>query len=207
MFEQRRRPGGEAGRGDGLRQLNATGRKPTRTLTKPKAKTEKPLTPASLERSALWHLQRRAMTEHELRTALQKKAKRAAAVHGDNDNAAAWIDALVERMRASLLIDDARVATARVASGRARGLSTKKIEMKLRDKGVDVDTAAAAFEHVDGDDGKSAADLDAARVYVRKRRLRDKDPQKALAALARQGFSFSTAKLALQPEAVGDDDI
>ena len=195
MFESRRRPGGEAGRGDGQRPT----KKPVRKL----ARVEKPLTTAALERSALWHLGRRAMTEHELRLALQKKAKRAAAVHGDNPLSSTWIDALIERMRSSLLIDDARVATARVTSGRARGLSSRRIEMKLREKGVDTETAGAAMVSVDGDN-KHDADLQAARIYVRKRRLRDKDQQKALAALARQGFSFSTAKLALAPEI--DDD-
>ena len=130
-------------------------------------------------------------------------AFRAAAIHGDNPLSSTWIDALIERMRSSLLIDDARVATARVTSGRARGLSSRRIEMKLREKGVDTETAGAAMVSVDGDN-KHDADLQAARIYVRKRRLRDKDQQKALAALARQGFSFSTAKLALAPEI--DDD-
>lgn len=166
-------------------------------------KQEKPLTAAALERSALWQLQRRALTEHELRTALQKKAKRAAAVHGDNPLATTWIDALVERLRSSLLLDDVRVATARASSGRARGLSSRRIGMKLREKGIDADTAKAAMASVDADGG-AVADLEAARVYARKKRLADKDPQKALAALARQGFSFDIAKRALAP--VADDE-
>jgi regulatory protein len=164
-------------------------------------KQEKPLTAAALERSALWQLQRRALTEHELRSALQKKAKRAAAVHGDNPLATTWIDALVERLRSSLLLDDVRVATARASSGRARGLSSRRIGMKLREKGIDADTAKEAMASVDGG---AVADLEAARVYARKKRLADKDPQKALAALARQGFSFDIAKRALAP--VPDDE-
>ena len=125
MFEQRRRPGGEAGRGD-RQTTQLGGRKKTARKLAP---VEKPLTAAALERSALWHLGRRAMTEHELRLALQKKAKRAEAVHGENPLASTWIEALVERLRSSLLLDDNRVATARAASGRARGLSSRRIEM------------------------------------------------------------------------------
>jgi len=134
---------------------------------------------------------------------LLKKAKRAAAVHGDHPQTNEWIEALVERLRSSLLLNDNRVATARVESGRARGLSSRRIAMKLREKGVDTETAKEAMATVDGDN-TGDADLEAARVYARKKKLAAKDPQKALAALARQGFSFATAKKALLP--VDDDE-
>ena len=187
-----------------------SGRDARRPATRTAPKPEPVLTPAGLERSALWHLQRRALTEHELRTALGKKVKRAAAEHGATDDAGTWIDALVARLRDSLLVDDDRVARARVDSGRARGLSKRRIADKLRQKGVSADVAKAAIDAVDAvnddvhDDGvEHNPDLDAARILVRRRRLRDKDPQKALAALARQGFSYAIAKRAL---AVDDDD-
>lgn len=186
------------------------GRNARRPAKRAAPKPEPALTPAGLERSALWHLQRRALTEHELRTALGKKVKRAAAEHGPTDDAGTWVDALVARLRDSLLVDDDRVARARVDSGRARGLSKRRIADKLRQKGVSADVAKAAIEAVDAvdadvhDDGvEHNADLDAARILVRRRRLRDKDPQKALAALARQGFSYAIAKRAL---AADDDD-
>lgn len=190
-----------------------SGRDSRRPATRTAPKPEPVLTPAGLERSALWHLQRRALTEHELRTALGKKVKRAAAEHGPSDDAGTWIDVLVARLRDSLLVDDDRVARARVDSGRARGLSKRRIADKLRQKGVSADVAKAAIEAVDAvaavaddlhDDGvEHNPDLDAARILVRRRRLRDKDPQKALAALARQGFSYAIAKRAL---AVDDDE-
>ena len=186
------------------------GRNARRPAKRVAPKPEPALTPAGLERSALWHLQRRALTEHELRTALGKKVKRAAAEHGPTDDAGTWVDALVARLRDSLLVDDDRVARARVDSGRARGLSKRRIADKLRQKGVSADVAKAAIDAVDAvdadvhDDGvEHNADLDAARILVRRRRLRDKDPQKALAALARQGFSYAIAKRAL---AADDDD-
>jgi len=191
------------------------GRPPRGQAKRAGPRPEPPLTPAGLERSALWHLQRRALTEHELRTALGKKVKRAAAEHGASVDAAGWIDALVARLRDSLLVDDDRVARARVDSGRARGLSKRRIADKLRQKGVSADVAKAAIEAVDGNDARNASsladddaaggvernpDLEAARILVRRRRLRDKDPKKALAALARQGFSYDIAKRALAPD-------
>jgi SOS response regulatory protein OraA/RecX len=63
--------------------------------------------------------------------------------------------------------------------------------------------AKEASHHVDDDafDGvPHNPDLEAARILVRRRRLRDKDPKKALAALARQGFSYGIAKRALAPD-------
>jgi regulatory protein len=149
----------------------------------------KPLSKASLERSALWHLGRRALTVDELRTRLEKKAKR----HPPCADAPAWIDALLVRLAESLLVDDRRVAEARVHSGRARGLSKRRIEQKLR--GVDEDVRAAAFNAVDVD---ADAELAAARTFAQKKKLHQKDRQKALASLARQGFSFAVAKRALE---------
>ena len=185
------------------------GRPPRGQAKRAGPRPEPPLTPGGLERSALWHLQRRALTEHELRTALGKKVKRAATAHGPTDDAHGWIDALVARLRDSLLVDDDRVARARVDSGRARGLSKRRIADKLRQKGVTADVAKAAIDAVDAKEASHHADddaldgvphnpdLDAARILVRRRRLRDKDPKKALAALARQGFSYDIAKRAL----------
>jgi regulatory protein len=83
------------------------------------------------------------------------------------------------------------------------GKSSRIITMKLRNRGVDADTITDVLIHTDEDEGGSKhADVVAARIYVRKRKLRDKDPHKALAALGRQGFSFDVAKRAL----ANDDD-
>jgi regulatory protein len=160
------------------------------------ARPERPLTPAALERSALWHLSRRACTTAQLRAALQKKAARAAAVHGPCAEAAAWIDALVVRLQGSLLLDDARVAQAKAASGRAAGRSGRAVRQRLRRQGVDDATAAAALASVDGDaDGD--AELAAAVLWARRKGLQRKERHKALAALARQGFAFAVAQRAL----------
>lgn len=183
------------------------------------------MTPIGLERSAAWHLTRKAMTEAELKTALLKKVRRARLVHGEEPQALEWVEALMERLRSSLLLDDARVAHARVESGRARGLSTRLLQQKLRRQGLTEDVVATAFSEVDDrskgdqggfgqgihddDDEDLPPDLRAACIYGRRRRLTNKDPQKALAALARQGFSFDIAKRALarlqEEEAVDGD--
>lgn len=196
MDERRRRP-------------QARGQRPGQH---PGQRRERPLTPGGLERSAAWHLTRKAMTEAELRTALEKKARRAAAEHGPNPDAAGWIDALLVRLKDSLLIDDARVAHARVESARARGLSRRRLTQKLRQQGLDADLITETIADVDARAGQRFslgpigaiddvepvdAELQAALRYAGRRRLEKKDPQKALAAIARQGFSFDIARKAL----------
>ncbi len=152
-------------------------------------------------RSALWHLQRRALTEAEVRERLKRKASRAAAQHGPipegRDNEAALIDRVVERLHASLLLNDSHVAVARVEGARRQGRSKRRIEADLKKRGVSADDIAAAFVDDDGD-------LAAAVALVRKKGLLKKDPQRALSALARLGFSFDVAKRALA--AAVDDD-
>lgn len=153
-----------------------------------------PLTPAALERSALWHLGRRALTTAELRAALLKKAQR----HAPTPDSGAWIDALLARFVSSRLLDDAATSRGRVEGGRARGWSRRRIEQRLR--GVDAETRADAFTQADEalprPDGVTA-ELAAAHVFVAKKNLRAKPLDKAMAALARQGFAYGVAKAAL----------
>jgi regulatory protein len=149
----------------------------------------KRVTAQYLERSALWHLERRALTTAQLRRILEKK------VRADENAEQSWVDDLLARFTRAGLLDDKRVAAGRVAALHDRGKSARVIAMTLRQKGVDAATIDEAVAVVK--DG--AAELEAALAYVRRRRLRDKDPQKALQALARQGFTYAIAKKALQP--------
>jgi regulatory protein len=176
-----------------------------RGRTSTTARVEKPLSPAALERSALWHLSRRALTKAQLLSLLNKKAARAAAAHGPCVDAGAWIDALLMRLQDSLLVDDERVARARVQSGRAAGRSRRALQVRLKRQGVDEATAKQALATVDAD-VEGDAELAAAVTWARKKSLATKDRQKALAALARQGFSFDTAKRALDAARTADDD-
>jgi regulatory protein len=167
------------------------------------------ITPKALEKAALFHLERRALTEAQLRKALVDKVRRAERHHGAVPEARAWIDEVVARCLRSGLVDDARVAAGRALALRDRGTSRRGVLLKLKQKGVDVAVAERALDDVDSataaDPG--AAELEAARAFVRRRRLLDRvargERDKALAALSRQGFSFEVAKRALLP----DDDV
>lgn len=147
------------------------------------------ITPAALEKSALFRLERAALSEKQLRDGLRRKCARQGRVV--DDDVRAWIDDIVAKMKRLGFIDDARTAEARARSLTAAGASKRGALLKLKQKGIDAALAAAALGDHD--------ELEAARAYVRRRRLDEKDRQKALAALARRGFSFDVAKKALTP--------
>jgi SOS response regulatory protein OraA/RecX len=195
-----------------VRGAQDSGATPARGRKQPRP--EPLLTEAGLVRSALWHLGRRALTEVELRRALDKKVKRAAATHGPTPQAGAWIDAVLARCADALFVDDARVARARVEGLRAAGASRRKIAQKLQLRGVAAALVQDTVAAVDADrasgrsDDEEAVDpeLLAAIRCVEKKRLLGKDTQKALAALGRQGFSCTVAKAALSNAAAAVAD-
>lgn len=173
----------------------------------PRGRAQSPpsqISPQSLERAAHFHLERRTLTEAQLRRSLERKVQRAEHHHGVCPDAARWIDELIARFRSSGLLNDARVAAGRVLGLRGRGNSQRAVLMKLRHAGVDTTTAAHALAEIDGIAGEDA-ELQAACAYVRRRKLGTKDRHRALAALARQGFSFEHARRALDACASQND--
>ena len=162
----------------------------------------RPSTLSSLEKSALFRLQRASLSEKQLRDGLKRKLMRTQQAR--EPEALGWIDVVVDKMKRLGFVDDERTATARARSLRSTGTSARGAIMKLRQKGLAPEIAAKAVAEVDerqneGRDDGGTAELDAAREYARRRRLASKDPQKALATLARRGFSYAIAKQALAP--------
>jgi regulatory protein len=172
--------------------------------------TEKrePLTRQKLEQLALTYLNRFDVTASKLKRHLTERARKA----GADDESGRWIAELVERYLGSGVLDDARFAKNLASRLTSRGKSSRAISQKLAQRGVPGDVAGELMAARKQDEPE--AELEAARVYVRKRRLgpyrsadkRDEYRQKDLAALARQGFSFDTAKQALGQSADADDE-
>lgn len=116
---------------------------------------------------------------------------------------------MLDRFETSRLLDDRRYAQNLVSSLRGRGSSARKVEQKLRARGVEGDLLREVARP-EGPGVSQDEELTAARTFVRRKRLLERylaDPrdrasrEKALAALARQGFSFDTARRALELEA------
>lgn len=158
----------------------------------------------SLREAALRYLDRQDASVEQLRRCLRRRVYR----YGDEElrpDAHARIEALLIRFQASNILDDARFASALVQNSRRRGASLPKLRMKLLFRGLSNDQVDVAIDEIKNDEELS--DEASALAYAKKRRLRERydlnDPKernKALSALARQGFSFEVARKVLEPE-------
>src|SRR3954453_1999746 len=99
-----------------------------------------------LERWALGYLERFASSAENLRRVLRRRVRRRTSDNETAQRAAALIDELVERYRASGIIDDAAYPAARARAGLARGEPLRRIAAGLAAKGVDAEDRAAALD-------------------------------------------------------------
>jgi len=161
-----------------------------------------PLAPSELEEAALRYLNRFDCSASKLKTHLGALIRRRG---GDSNALGAHVDALLERYRASGMLDDARFAENLSASLKSRGKSRRAIVAKLRVRGISSSIAETAVPK------SSASELEAAEALVKRRRLgrfrpeaeRQEYRRKDLAALARAGFDHEVAVRAL---GAGRDD-
>jgi regulatory protein len=168
----------------------------------PRGARKKPrkVSPRYLENSALHYLKRYAATVSQLKRVMARKVDRSLRVHGgDRAETLGWVDALVDKLVRNGLINDQAYAGLKAQSLRASGRSARVIAQKLRMKGVAAEVVQQKLAEVTAEVSEDAA----ARIWARKKRLgpfrrdarsREEHRQKDLAALARAGFSFSTAK-------------
>ena len=169
-------------------------------MTAKKQKQPRKISRQYLENAALYYLQRYASSAENLRRVLRRKIMRSCAFHKDVPDAFYPIaDELVARYIASGLLDDKVFARSKVSSLRRQGKSAKAIHAKLQAKGLGKDDIGTALEEQDTEE--EDADLAAARRLVKRKKLgQTKDAakrQKELAVLGRAGFSYETAKAAL----------
>lgn len=157
--------------------------------------------PELIERWALAYLARYASSTENLRRVLLRRARgRGLPAPETREQIAMSIDALVERYRASGLLDDAAYAAARVQSLYRRGESGARIRARLAAKGIERSLAAAAVQKLR--DESADPDLAAACAFARRRRLGPyrraaADPARELGALARAGFPRRVAERVL----------
>ncbi len=170
-----------------------------------------PITETWLHERALRYLDRFDSSAVNLQRVLRDAVRRAVSDPAEQEAGQAVIGAVIERLQRSGVIDDARFAATAARGMRARGGSTRRIRYKLRAKGLadqDIDAALAVG-------AQETSELDAAREFVRRRRLgphraadeRERYVRKDLAAVARAGFSFDVARRALEATAADGLDL
>lgn len=146
-----------------------------------------------LERYAIRYLERYPASSVRLRRALERWVAR----REPELDAREAIEQVLARLTSLRLLDDARFAASRARALRARGKSRRAIAVDLRRQGLSRELIDAAL----GEEG----DLEAARRFVKRRRLGKERPeneraarrQRDLAALGRAGFDYETARRAL----------
>lgn len=185
-----------------------------------KAEKKKPrpprrITETYLHNAGLYYLQRYASSAAHFRTVMTRKIDRSCKHHKEQDRAdcIALLDKLIERFIEVGLLNDDAYTSGMVNSMRRRGLSSRMIHAKLRTKGLHAAAIEQALQNHD-DDCDSDAELSAALKHARRKKIgpfarQDQDEeakQKALAAMARAGFSYDLSRRVLDMESSEIDD-
>jgi regulatory protein len=162
----------------------------------------KPPDEAKLYEAALNHLARYAATEAGMARVLARKIDRWARLQGEESldpdvvrRAKSSIPAVIARLTAANVLNDETFAQSRARRLTREGKSRRLALAHLAAKGV----AAAAAQAAVADD--PARELAAACAFLRRRRagpFGDAAAEKVLGAMARAGFSQSTARAALR---------
>lgn len=160
------------------------------------------LSEEALHEAALRYLDRQDASVEQLRRVLERRLLR----YGDEslrEEVEQRIEELLLRFQESRLLDDQRFAAGLAESQRRQGGSIPLIRQKLLSRGLPEALVEATLDSFSED--SELSDFASASEYARKRRLKTKydlsDPkqrQKALASLARQGFSFDVARRVLE---------
>lgn len=162
------------------------------------------ITPAYLENAALHYLERFASSSANLRRVLMRKVDRSVRHWGGEraDHAPA-VEAVIAKLTGLGYLDDTAYAEIKARGLSRQGKGARAIRATLAAKGIPTDLAEGALARLAEDDAEP--ELAAAIRLARKRRLgpfrtkdRDAMRQKDLAALARAGFDFDTARRVIE---------
>jgi regulatory protein len=167
-------------------------------------KRPKKLSPAYLERAAVFYLERYSSSAENLRRVLDRKARRSMQEYGEPEpaEAAGWISAVLDKLQRNGLLNDQAYAEGRVRRLYAEGKALGRIRQTLAAKGVGKAAIEMALARLETESTSPVSDLPAAVSYARKRKLgpfrTDPDQraamrQKDMGALARRGFSHAVA--------------
>ena len=174
-----------------------------------KKKPPKKVTAQWLHNAGLYYLQRFACSSGHFRKVMMRKIDRSCQHHKEQDRAACAAmleDTITTFLRAGIL-DDSAYARAAAASFRRRGFSARSIAARLSARCLEPQQVEDALSQYDEEHSRDegSGDLIAAIRIARKKKIgpfanveKEDSSGKALAALARGGFSYDTALAALK---------
>lgn len=171
-------------------------------------KPPKKITERYLHNSGLHYLERFPASSAHFKTVMMRKINKSCRHHVDQDReiCAELLNALIAKFQDWGLLDDKAYLKGMVTSYRRRGMASRQIEAKLRQKGLPTDEIIAAITKYDQEELEEDTDgeFHAATLFARKKRLGPYDvaarhtPEKTLATFARAGFSYDIAKKILE---------
>lgn len=201
-----------------MSQLNSPDEKiktdPSQQRRRPGAKKKAPkkITKNYLHNAGLYYLQRFAASTSHFRKVMMVKVDKSCTHHPgqDRETCARMLEDVIARFIELGLLDDSAYCRGTVQSLRRRGLSRRAIHTKLAAKGVMPEQTEQALAQCDEDsENGEDAELAAALRLARRRKIGpyrtsesagEKDYQKALASMARAGFSFDICRRILKME-------
>ncbi len=149
----------------------------------------KKITPERLKNIALFYLERYDASSDKLRQVLKRRVKKASLEQPVSPQAFEWIEQIVTQMNQLGYVNDKHFAENLVRRYSEAGKSPSFIRSKLKSAGIDEMFISDMLEETD--------ELALARLTVQKKHLGN-DFQRDLARLARAGFSYETARTALE---------
>lgn len=172
------------------------------------AKVPSKITPSYLENAALHYLERFASSSRNLKRVMMRKIDRSLAHWGgEREPCITQLDTVIAKLARLGYLDDTAYAEQKTRSLHRQGKGSRTIRATLAAKGIDAELAAAALDSLAED--VTEPDFAAAVKLARKRKLGPFRPadraemrNKDLAALARAGFDFSTARRVIEADSV-----
>ena len=171
-------------------------------------KKPRKVTESYLRNSGMFYLQRFPASSGHFRTVMMRKVRKSCAFHKDQDieSCTKMVESLVQDFISEGLLDDESYLRGMVTSLRRQGKSRQAIMAKLKQKQMPDHAITQTLENFDEenfDDPYEAEFLSALKIARKKRlgpfdRKQKYEFEKALNALARQGFGFDTARRVLE---------
>ena len=167
-------------------------------------KPPKKISEKYLYNSGMAYLQRFTASSMHFKTVMTRKINKSCRHHveQDREECLALLDKVTERFKEMALLDDDAYLKGMITSFRRRGLSSRQIDGKLRQKGYDGDRIKSALKIHDLDEYNTEykGDFYAALTFARKKKIGPYDLNekyefdKALGVMGRAGYSFDTAQ-------------
>lgn len=181
---------------------------PPKIKPAPAARDKRPpkkITATYLHNAGLAYLERFPAATGQFRQVMMRKIKRSCRFHKDQDETACadLLADLIRKFTDMGLLNDAGYMRGMVHSLRRRGLSAAGITAKLTAKGLSAAAIRAELSHQSEAEGEHGDIVAALRLCARKRlgpfrqAPARKTPEQELAALARYGYGYDTARQAL----------